>query len=285
VLVSIVRLILLAGMFLLVGHAHGQMLWAVTDEDGGQNWLLGTMHSEDPRLLDFPPALMDALRESQRVALELVPDTNMLERLNQAMNYDTGRLHEVLEPDLYARVVELLDQAYGMGEPAVRRMKPWAAAMTLSMPPPQTGLFMDLALSFRASGMGKDVVALETLDEQLAFLEGLSKPAQIELLRQAVADFESIEEVFDTMIGLYLSSDLAGLEEYSRGQLEELDDEIASHFNQVGLIDRNKVMVERAAPYLAEGGLLIAVGALHLPGEHGLIELLRQQGYEVKSIY
>lgn len=282
---SIVRLIVLAGIFLLVGHAHGQMFWSVTDEDGRQNWLLGTMHSEDPRLLDFPPALMDALRESQRVALELVPDTSMLERLNQAMNYDSGRLNEVLEPDLYARVVELLDQAYGMGEPAVRRMKPWAAAMTLSMPPPQTGLFMDLALSFRASGMGKDVVALETLDEQLAFLEGLSERAQIELLRQAVADFEQIDEVFETMIGLYLSSDLAALEEYSRGQLDDFDDEIASHFNQVGLIDRNKVMLERAVPYLAEGGVLIAVGALHLPGEHGLIELMRQEGYTVEGIY
>jgi uncharacterized protein YbaP (TraB family) len=280
-----IRLILCPFLLLAALTCQAQVFWSVTDADGGQNWLLGTVHSEDPRLLDFPPELMEALRQSDRVALELVPDGSMLARLTEAMHYEDGRLHKVLGPELYPRVVELLEQDYGMGEPAVRRMRPWAVAMTLSLPPPQTGLFMDLALSFRASAMGKDVIALETLDEQLGFFEGMGEAGQIELVRQAVADHGQIPELFEELISVYLSGELDELEALSRAQIDQLGPEVAHHFQQVGLVDRNHVMVERAMPHLREGGLIIAVGALHLPGEDGLIDLLRAQGFTVEGIY
>jgi hypothetical protein len=78
------------------------------------------MHSEDPRLLDFRPELLDALGASRVFAMELVPDASMLEQLQQAMYYGRDqRLDQVLDEGLYAQVVELLEN-YGMGEPAVR---------------------------------------------------------------------------------------------------------------------------------------------------------------------
>ena len=272
-------------LLLVSSSASAQIFWSVTDDEGRQNWLLGTVHSEDPRLLDFQPELMDALKSSRSLALELVPDSTMLQRLNEAMHFDNGALPEVLDEALYAEVVELMATNYGMGEPAVARMRPWAVAMTLSLPPPETGLFMDLALSFRAAGMGKEVFALETLDEQLTFLTGLSESAQIDMIRQAVADFDRIPELFDELIVTYLSGDLDALERLSFEQLDEMDAEVRDHFYQVGLVERNRVMLERARDELEAGGLIIAVGALHLPGEHGLIQLLRDEGYAVEGIY
>jgi uncharacterized protein len=283
--VSHIRLIV--GVLLLTAAlaCQAQVFWSVTDDEGRQNWLLGTVHSEDPRLLDFHPELIAALQSSQRLGLELVPDSAMLERLNEAMHFDSGRLNEMLAPELYAEVVRLMDREYGMGEPAVRRMRPWAVAMTLSLPPPQTGLFMDLALSFRASGMGKEVIALETIDEQLAFLDGLSEDSQIELIRLAVEEYDQIGDAFEELISTYLSGDLDALDDISRREFEKMPSEVAEHFEQVGLIDRNQVMLERALPYLSEGGLMIAVGALHLPGEAGLIELLRAEGFTLEGVY
>lgn len=264
---------------------QAQVFWSVRDADGANNWLLGTVHSEDPRLLEFPEPLMEALRRADRLALELVPDRAILSQLNQAMYFDEQRLDELLEPKLYRQVATLMDKAYGLGEPGVRRMRPWAAAMTLSLPPPETGLFMDLALSYRASALDVEVMALETFDEQLAFLAGLSEPEQIGLLRQAVADHGSIGETFESLIEHYLAGDLAALERESRRQMALLDQAIVDHFNRVGIIERNQTMLTRALPYLRQGGTLIAVGALHLPGEQGLLELLRQQGFEVEGIY
>lgn len=273
-------------LLLVIGTpAAAQVLWTVTDDEGHRNWLLGTVHSEDPRLLEFPEPLLDALKQADRLALELVPNSGMLEKLQEAMHYDEGRLQNVLPPDLYEEAARILDEHYGVGEPATRRMRPWAVAMTLSMPPPETGLFMDLALSFRASGLGLDVVALETLDEQLTFLTGLSEEGQIDLIRMAVEDFDQMRALFDELVTAYLEGDLEQLERISDEQLEGVDEAVVRHFNEVGLKQRNHIMVERAKPYLEQGDSIIAVGALHLPGEEGLIRLLEQEGYTVEGVY
>ncbi len=269
---------------LLSSAVRAQVLWSVEGPQGQQNWLLGTVHSEDPRLLDFPEALLDALAAADRLALELVPDMAMMEVLNEAMHYPEARLHEVLEPEIYARLVAILDQHYGMGEPAVRRLRPWSAAMTVAVPPPQTGLFMDLVLSIRARGLDKEVVALETIEEQLDFLAGMSKPMQLALLRQAVADFPRQDELFEALVATYLAGDLDRLEAVAADQMANLDPELRAHFEQVGMIGRNHTMVERAWPWLEQGGLMIAVGALHLPGEEGLVELLRARGLRVRPL-
>ncbi len=268
----------------LSGTVRAQVLWSVQGPDGQQNWLLGTVHSEDPRLLDFPEALLETLAAADRLALELVPDMAMMEVLSQAMHYPEARLHEVLEPEIYSQLAAIMEEHYGMGEPALRHLRPWAAAMTIAVPPPQTGMFMDLVLSIRARGMGKDVAALETVEEQLDFLAGMSKSLQLELLRQSVIDFPRQGEMFETLVSTYLAGDLEQLEAVAYEQMSELKPELLEHFEQVGMIQRNHVMVERALPWLEQGGLMIAVGALHLPGEDGLIELLRAGGWVVEPV-
>lgn len=262
-----------------------QVFWQVESPDGRVNWLLGTVHSEDPRLLEFPQELIDALARARVIALELVPDAALLDRLNQAMHFsDDGRLDEVLDPDLYAEVSRLLYK-YGIGEPAVRRMRPWAVAMTLSIPPAETGLFMDLALSFRARGLGLEIVSLETLDEQLDFLSSLDQEAQIRMIRKAVADWDRMDELLDRLIQVYQGGDLDQLKRLAYEHLDGLDPQLRGHFVEIGLEQRNRIMLERALPMLEAGGLVIAVGALHLPGEHGLIALLRENGYTLRGVY
>jgi uncharacterized protein len=279
------RTFLVAALLLFSAAANAQVLWSVTDDEGRQSWLLGTVHSEDSRLLDFPAELIEALKASDRLALELVPDAAMLQRLQQEMHFENGGLDEVLEAELYDEVVRILADSYGMGEPAVRRLRPWAAGMTLSVPPPQTGLFMDLALSFRAAGMGLDVIALETLDEQLDFLKGMSSESQVELVRIAVEEHDSMPETFEKLVSAYLDGDLEALETLSDEQFDGMDDELRRHFREIGLIQRNHVMLERARPHLEQGGLMIAVGALHLVGEEGLVRLLEKEGFELDGVY
>lgn len=279
------RLLLAIALAGVVCTAQAQVFWSVVSPQDGRNWLLGTVHSEDPRLLDFPPALTEALEEARILALELMPDAQMIGQLNQAMQLPNDeRLDELIGPELYRRVVEILG-AYGIGEPAVRRLRPWAVAITLSVPPPETGIFMDLALAFRAVGQGTEVISLETLDEQLDFLTGLGRDAHVAMVRQAVADFDRGRELFEALIGAYLERDLEELKRLADRELAGMSPEVQEHFRQEGLVERNRRIVERALPELEQGNLLIAVGTLHLPGEDGLIELLRERGYRVEPIY
>lgn len=278
-------LALLVAALLLPASAPAQVFYTVETGDGRLNWLLGTLHTEDPRVLDLPPALLHALDQADRVALELVPDAAMLAALNEAMTLPRGqRLSEVLEPELYARVAEVLDD-YGLDTPAVERLRPWAAAMTLALPPPETGLFMDVALAFRAARAGAEVVALETLDEQLAFLSGLGEAAHVEMLELAVSDFERGRTLYETLVTRYLERDVERLRSLAEEELERMGPDIRERFRREGIVERNRRMAERAAPWFDEGGTLVAVGTLHLPGEAGLIELLRSRGYRVEPVY
>ncbi len=265
--------------------AASQVFWTVETPDGKLGWLLGTIHTEDARVLDFPPALQQALDDADRVALELVPDAAMLAALSEAMLLPRGeRLSDVLSPGLYADVLDVLDE-YGLDAPAVQRMRPWAVAMTLALPPPETGLFMDMAVAFRAARHGAEVKALETLDEQLAFLTGLGRQAHIEMLELAVADSDGGRALFEALIEAYLERDSERLRALAEQELERMGPTIRERFEADGIVARNRRMAERAAPLIDQGGTLVAVGALHLPGELGLVELLRGRGYVVEPVY
>lgn len=272
-------------LLLLPAVAAGEVFWSVTDDEGRQNWLLGTMHSEDPRLLEWPEPLVDALKSADRIALELVPDAGMLERLRQAMVSRERSLEEVLDAELYDQVVAVLTDKYGLTEPAVNRLRPWAVALTLATQPPETGMYMDLMLSFRAQGAGLEVVALEDVDDQIEFLAGMSLEDQISLIRETVADHDNYEAVFEDLVSAYLDGNLERLEAVANRQMTGLDEHIVRYFNEQGLVARNRKMLERAEPWLAEGGLIIAVGALHLHGEDGMVALLRKRGWQVEGIY
>ena len=69
------------------------------------------------------------------------------------------------------------------------------------------------------------------------------------------------------------------------GQMAADDDELGRRFMRRAVDERNLRMVERMASRLAEGDAFIAVGSLHLPGEHGLLNLLAQRGYRVTRVY
>lgn len=60
--------------------------------------------------------------------------------------------------------------------------------------------------------------------------------------------------------------------------------QVFDSYEQSLLVRRNRMMRDNALPYLAEGGAFIAVGALHLPGRHGLVTLLREAGYTVTAV-
>lgn len=264
---------------------RAQVFYSVVSPEGRQNWLLGTIHSEDERVLAFPPVLEQALMQAETVGLELVPDREMLERLAAAMRLPEGqRLSERLDEALYERVRAALGD-HGLDADRVDRLRPWAAALTLGQPPVRTGRFMDLVLARQAAEHGAVSVALETMDEQLAFFTGLGEQAHVALLRQAVEDHERGLESFEALVGAYLAADLEQLQRQARCQLSQLPESVQQSFRVQGITLRNIEMARRAQPLLDDGAALIAVGALHLPGEKGLVALLREQGNRVEAIY
>lgn len=260
------------------------IFWSLSREGEAAGYLLGTIHSEDPRVLDFPDAFIEQLNSSDIFAMELVPDLPTLSRLTDYMHYaDGSTLESRIGPDRFDRLRTAL-AGYALPPDWVGRMKVWAAMMTLSVPPPKSGFFMDFSLSLRAAGAGLEVVGLETLEQQLSFLEDMPLEQQIELLDHALAEFERVDEAHRQMVDSYLRGDLEDLRRETEQQMALLDAETRDYFMREGIDERNRRMFDAALEHLQRGRVFIAVGALHLPGDAGLIALLRSAGYELEPL-
>lgn len=261
------------------------LLWKIEHESAKPSFLLGTMHSEDPRVLKIAPEVQHAFDSSTSFTMEVVLDTQTIFDTAQAMVSSDGRnLKTVLGNELYNKIVPLMAQ-HSVPEALLPMYKPWAIFLTLSMPPGKTGVFLDAALYEAALAQKKTVHGLETVQEQLSIFDRMSVEEQIQLVADAVKHFGELRAVFEEMIGTYLKRDLPGLQalndKYTSSDDAKLEQKLMAE-----LIDaRNLRMVERMIPRLKEGKAFVAVGALHLPGDHGLLRLLEKQGYRVTAVY
>ena len=286
---SSVFILLFLGLLILMGSTvvpAGQnsesdraLFWSIQKNGQQAGYLLGTIHSEDPRVLDFSEDFLRKLKENEVFAMEMVPDLPTLERLTAYMNYPPGKsLESVIGNERYTVLQSVLS---GNQVPAefLSRMKPWAVMLTLSTPPPETGFFMDFSLSLRASGSGLEVVGLETLEQQLSFLENMPMPMQLSLLDQAIAEYGQVVEVHDQMVDAYLENNLVALQLLSDEQLDAVGKSASDYFMESGIHERNQRMAQVLLQQLENKTVFVAVGALHLPGEEGLLNILRQHGF------
>lgn len=265
------------------GEIDTAIFWSIKDGDRPAGYLLGTIHSEDPRVLDYTAEFLEQLSSNDIFAMEMVPDLPTLTELTRFMRYQDGKsLEGQVGAERYMKIRKALS-AYKVPADWVMNMKIWAAVLTLSVPPPETGFAMDFSLSLRASGSGLRVVGLETLQDQLSFLENMPMEQQLTLLDQALEEYDRVREVHDRLVDHYLKGDLLALQAESEEQLQQLDSASRDYFIGQGIDARNQRMMQSVMPLLEQGRVFIAVGALHLPGEQGLITLLRKRGYRLQA--
>lgn len=139
---------------------------------------------------------------------------------------------------------------------------------------------MDSYFQYLAVDLGKNIYGLETVDRQIELMfHSSSIKNQVKSLLRAVKsseDFCSEAEYFNT---LYLSGDLEAI--YKKSM--EMDG--YSKSEQYLLLDaRNEDWIDKIVSYIEQEACFIAVGALHLPGKAGLIEMLKKKGYKVQPV-
>jgi uncharacterized protein len=263
---------------------HG-LLWKIQKGAQEPSYLYGTVHSDDPRVLDLPGAVRSRLATARVFVPEVVLDGEALLKSVQAMTYSgSERLSSQISPTLYRRAVKAMAD-YGYSSDAVDGMRPWAVANVLSLPKPRSGEFLDLLLTRLAERQGKPVQGLETIDEQLAVLSGFPLAEQITLLKDALDGLEETPRLQEAMLRAYLDADLDELARQGEKALAQGSSKELSRRFWTALIDeRNQRMAKRLEPLLARGNAFVAVGALHLPGDEGLLKRLTAQGYRLSAV-
>lgn len=281
--ITLAVLALHASNTLLAGE-DSALFWSISKQGEPAGFLLGTIHSEDPRVVDFSVEFMDLVASNQVYAMEMVPNLPTLKQLTDFMHYQDGTtLESQIGAERYRRVREALLDFKVPGD-WVPRMKVWAVMLTLSAPPPNTGFFMDFSLSLRASGAGMRVVALETLEQQLSFLENMPLEQQLILLDQALKESATVQDIHTQMVDSYLEGDLAALTALADEQMSTVASDLKNYFMVHGVEMRNLTMRDALLLQMQENRVFAAVGALHLPGPTGLIQLLRDEGYTLEAL-
>lgn len=259
------------------------LLWRV-DDGGAPSYLFGTLHAGDERVTRLPRAVKRAFDGSAVFVMEVIPDPDLSATMRQAMALPAGRhLKDLISARLYQAAVADLAH-YNLPEEVVNRLKPWAAASTLSVPETAAGTPLDKRLYQMARQQKKSIFGLESAAEQVAVLNKMALPDQVELLKGAVATFDKRFEIYEALIRDYLARDVTAIfklnEKYTKG-----DQHLAKEVNERIFLDRNKRMVKRIIPRLKEGNAFIAIGAGHLPGAQGVLRLLQGRGYKVSLVY
>jgi len=261
------------------------LLWRVERAGVPASYLYGTMHSDDPRVVELPTPVRRAFDQAQSLTLEVVLDPQSLLAMTGALLLTDGTsLESLIGRRLYERSVEVMS-AQGVPEMLVAHMKPWAVAVTLMTPAGKSGVVLDHVLYQDAVAAGKKVHGLETAAEQMGLFDDLPLKDQIALLQDTLDNLDSIDQMLGELQVAYLDRNLKRLLELNEASMRDSDPLLAETFNRKVIVERNHRMAERMQPRLREGQQFIAVGALHLAGKEGLLKLLSARGYRLSRIY
>ncbi|HEV7255150.1 MAG TPA: TraB/GumN family protein [Mesorhizobium sp.] len=269
------------------------LLWRVEKPGVEPSYLFGTMHMTDPRVTALAPQAQQAFDAAERLVIEttdVLDEKRMLAALaanpELTMFTDGTTLSSLLSPEDAQVLAEGL-QARGIPPLSVAKMKPWILASLVSMPACElnrkaSGLpMLDVKLAQDAQAAGKPVQGLETAADQLGAMASLPIDFHMNGLVDTLKLGGRIEDVIETMIVLYEEGETSLFWPLFRAEFPQSDDGGYAAFEETMITRRNHTMAERALPILEGGDAFVAVGALHLPGEDGLVTLLREHGFTV----
>jgi uncharacterized protein YbaP (TraB family) len=266
------------------------LLWQVERPGQPPSFVFGTLHSSDELVTALPPPVTAAFQRAATVATEVVLDEKAMVALTQAMVLPPGhKLADILTPEIYSDL-KLAAAHYQMSMPVLSRFKPWALMALFSLPPAEykrnrAGLMpLDEMLQNDARATNKKLVALESAEEQIAAFESVSEEDQLALLAITLVEANDIERNFGAMRDAYLGGDLVAIRDHWNQSVAD-HGAAAGRFEDRLIVARNHKMVDRMGKLLQQGNAFIAVGALHLPGETGILNLLAGQGYQITRLY
>jgi uncharacterized protein YbaP (TraB family) len=268
------------------------LLWRVSRDGIADSYLFGTMHMADPRVITLPPAAQAAFDAASIVVIEttdiLDPAAMMASMLRNPelmMFTDDTTLFSLLSDTDRVAVEDAL-KSRGIPPASVLKMKPWmiASMAACELERKAAGApVLDVELARRAQADGKVLEGLETVEDQLGAMASLPMDFHMRGLVETLKLGERVDDVIETMIALYLDGDTGMFWPFFRDVLpsETDDDSGYADFEETMVTARNRTMAERVDPILTQGSAFVAVGALHLPGDEGLISLLQTSGYTV----
>jgi uncharacterized protein YbaP (TraB family) len=270
------------------GSDANTLLWRVSGKNLSKpTYIFGTMHMICASDIELSDSLKKAIRNSDNVYLELDMD-NMWEMFGAMMNMNMKgdtTLSDLLSPEDYKKVKDFFQEHSTMVPFAfMEKFKPMLVGSLImeQAAPCDNMVVMEKLVMDEANKSNVDVKGLETFKYQLGIFDKIPYKLQAQQLVKMVDDADSGkgDEVNDIKIltDAYRNQELTKLDELTK------EDPTIGGFADILLYDRNANWVKKLQGLMPGNSLVIAVGAGHLPGKKGVLNLLREAGYKVEPV-
>ena len=257
-------------------------LWRA-EVGGATLHMLGSVHVARANLYPLDARIEGAFAQSDVLVLELALDEaaqlGAAQRMMELGRLDPGvRLADVVQPETYDLLVKTQERN-GMSLFGLRGFRPWFVALGLTTQALEREGFSashGIDEHFRRQAEGhKRIVALETVDEQLALFTGLPRDAEEHLLRQTLEELDNYGAELDSTFEAWSAGDAAALDRLMIGPMRA---QYPALFAQLFTL-RNEKMVQKLLELTkTPGRYFVVVGAGHLVGSSGIVDLLRSRG-------
>lgn len=262
-------------------------IWSVSDADS-TIYLFGTMHLLSDKADWQTPVLKKAMAEASDVwfETEIAPDENAAMLLFSRYGLDPANpLSKRLKPEVLTKV----KAAFAAEDLPFERadiMRPWAAAMMISVMPAMKSGFSneggaDATLDREAKAQGKTIKAFNSMEEQIRFLADLPAEVENQFLEDILSEADTDEDQSEAMQQAWLDGDVNALGPMILKEMKEQRPQLYS----VLITGRNNQWVDMLTERMkGKGVTMVNVGALHMVGDEGLPALLAARGFRVERV-
>ncbi|QOS82524.1 TraB/GumN family protein [Paenibacillus sp. JNUCC31] len=275
---------------LLVSKATGQgargFMWEV-EHNGNTVYLVGSMHIADDSFYPLRPEFEEAFAEADYLGVEIdiskaADEAQQKLIMDMGMYQDGTSLKDHVSKETYAKLGDILKQS-GLETNALDTFKPWVAETTISSLKSvkagyEASAGIDLYFIQKAVERKLPVLELESYESQLGMFNDFTKELQEKNLNAALDNFDVLDDSVDQMAEMWKTGDDQGLLEFTNSMA------VDPEYNKAMLIDRNIGMADKIDGYLnsdKKEEYFIVVGAGHFLGKDGVIQLLKDKGYNV----
>lgn len=268
-----------------VGNKENSLLWEVSGRGlTHPSYIYGTMHiicSDDAAM---SKGLKSAIEKSKQVFFEIDMDNmqEMMGVLNYARMNNGLKISDLVTPVEYARLEEYFSKNKSpLPFSMMSRFKPYfiTAIISESMMDCDNKSSVEQVIMGEARNSDKEVLGLETIEFQASVFDSIPYEKQAQDLVKYIDSIDQYKKNTLELMDLYKKQDINSME-----KLMSKYDPGMSEFLDVLLYDRNKRWVGQIAEQMFQMPTLFAVGAGHLGGDKGLINLLRKEGFNLKPL-
>lgn len=262
------------------------LAWTVHGENGGTVYLVGTVHAANEAFYPLPQPVDAAFERSEVLVMEVDPalldGQAMATVVAQLGLLPPGeRLQDMLSAEHWAAASRHA-AASGVQPEVLDRFRPWFAATIVAVSRivaagfnPELGMEQHF---HRRADKGMPLVALETPEEQMQMLAGLSLPAQLAFLESSLVDG------FQDEVSGILDAWRVGDEDALLALSAESYDDSEEVYERI-IVARNRAWLPHIEAMVADGRThFVAVGSMHLVGPDGVVTMLQERGYRVERL-